>query len=154
MALLAKLASCPACPIQTGAGRHFFGDYDNDGYKDLFVTNGYVKDYTEMDFMKYSIDRLIRSMNKDTFDAIPNISGKCLRTRFPATCFKNNGNETFTKKSSEWGIDQPGVGSGAAYADLDNDGDLDLIVNKANDYAAIIRTIVKRTKKIITCASI
>ena len=48
-----------------------FGDYDNDGNKDLFVTNGYVKDYTEMDFIKYSMDRLVRSMNKETVDPIP-----------------------------------------------------------------------------------
>ena len=48
-----------------------FADYDNDGNKDLFVTNGYVKDYTDMDFMKYSIDRLVRSMNKETVDPIP-----------------------------------------------------------------------------------
>ena len=47
-----------------------FGDYDNDGYKDLFVTNGYVKDYTDMDFMKYSMDRLdTLLMNKETVDA-------------------------------------------------------------------------------------
>ncbi len=49
----------------------FFADYDNDGNKDLFVTNGYVKDYTQMDFLKYSIDRLIRSKHGETVDAIP-----------------------------------------------------------------------------------
>ena len=66
MVLSAKWGNCPVFLIRTGAGRHLFGDYDNDGYKDLFVTNGYVKDYTEMDFLKYSIDRLIRSKHGES----------------------------------------------------------------------------------------
>lgn len=124
-----------------------FGDYDNDGYKDLFVTNGYVKDYTEMDFMKYSIDRLIRSMNKDSFDAVPTYISKMPTHQIPSFIFKNNGDETFTKKTTEWGIEQPGVSAGAAYADLDNDGDLDLVVNKANDYAGVYRNNANAKEK-------
>ena len=116
-----------------------FADYDNDGNKDLFVTNGYVKDYTEMDFMKYSIDRLVRSMHHDSVDAIPEYIKKMPTIRIPPYIFQNNGNGTFTKKTTQWGLDQPGVSSGAAYADLDNDGDLDLVINKANDYAGIYK---------------
>jgi enediyne biosynthesis protein E4 len=114
-----------------------FGDYDNDGNKDLFVTNGYVKDYTDMDFMKYSIDRLIRSMHKDTFDAIPEYIRKMPAHQLDNDIFQNNGNETFTNKTTEWGFTKPGVSAGAAYADLDNDGDLDLVINNSNDYAGI-----------------
>ncbi|HEV8083274.1 MAG TPA: VCBS repeat-containing protein [Chitinophagaceae bacterium] len=116
-----------------------FGDYDNDGNKDLFVTNGYVKDYTDMDFMRYSMDRLIRSMHKDTFDAVPEYIKKMPTNRIANYIYQNNGNETFTKKTKEWGLDQPGVSSGAAYADLDNDGDLDLVINNSNDYAGIYK---------------
>ncbi len=116
-----------------------FGDYDNDGYKDLLVTNGYVKDYTDMDFLKYSVDRVVRTMHHDSVDAIPEYIRKMPTLKIPNYILKNNGNETFTKTSTEWGLDEPGVSSGAAYADLDNDGDLDLVINNSNDYASIYK---------------
>ncbi len=116
-----------------------FGDYDNDGNKDLFVTNGYTKDYTDMDFMKYSIDRLIRSMHKDSFDAVPEYIRKMPINKIPNLIYQNNGNGTFSKKTGEWGLNQPTVSAGAAYADLDNDGDLDLVISNCNDFASIYR---------------
>jgi hypothetical protein len=60
-----------------------FGDYDNDGHKDLFVTNGYVKDYTDMDFLKYSVDRVIRTMHNDSVDAIPEYIRKMPTLKIP-----------------------------------------------------------------------
>ena len=114
-----------------------FGDYDNDGNKDLFVSNGYVKDYTEMDFLKYSVDRIIRSQQGEKVDAIPEYIKKMPTNVIPNYIFQNNGNGTFTTRSKQWGIDQPGVSAGAAYADLDNDGDLDLIINNTNNSAGI-----------------
>src|SRR5688572_8734181 len=116
-----------------------FADYDNDGYKDLFVTNGYVKDHTDMDFLRYSMDRLLRAMNKEAFDPIPEYISKMPTLRIANYIFQNNGNETFTKKTKEWGMDQLGVCAGASYADLDNDGDLDLVVTTANDYGRIYK---------------
>ncbi len=114
-----------------------FADYDNDGYKDLFVSNGYVKDYTEMDFLKYSVDRVVRSMAKDSVDPIPEYLRKMPTIRIPNYIFRNNGAGGFEKKTEEWGFEQKGVSAGSAYADLDNDGDLDLVINNSNDIASI-----------------
>lgn len=121
-----------------------FGDYDNDGNKDLFVTNGYVKDYTEMDFLKYSVDRVVRTMHKDSVDPIPQYISKMPTNEIPNYMFRNNGNGTFQKVSKEWGFDQKGVSAGAAYADLDNDGDLDLVVNNSNNLASIYQNHSER----------
>ncbi|MDN3657312.1 VCBS repeat-containing protein [Ferruginibacter paludis] len=124
-----------------------FGDYDNDGYKDLFVTNGYVKDYTEMDFLKYSVDRVVRNMHKDSVDPIPEYIRKMPTNETPNYVFQNQGNGTFLKKTTEWGFDQKGVSAGAAYADLDNDGDLDLVINNTNDFAGIYKNNNEKLNK-------
>lgn len=124
-----------------------FADYDNDGNKDLFVTNGYVKDYTQMDFLKYSIDRLIRSKHGETVDAIPEYIKKMPTIQIPNFIFQNNGDETFTKKANEWGMNNPGVSAGAAYADFDNDGDLDIVTNNCNNYASLYRNNSEKIEK-------
>jgi len=116
-----------------------FGDYDNDGNKDLFITNGYVKDYTEMDFLKYSVDRVLKTMAKEEVDPIPEYIRKMPKNEIPNYIFQNKGDGTFEKKTKDWGFDSKGVSAGAAYADLDNDGDLDLVVNNSNDFAGIYR---------------
>lgn len=116
-----------------------FNDYDNDGYKDLFITNGYVKDYTEMDFMKYSVDRLVRSMHGDQVEAIPDYIKKMPTNFIPNYALRNKGDGTFEKANDQWGITKPTVSAGAAYVDLDNDGDEDIVVNNANDVAGLYR---------------
>jgi len=114
-------------------------DYDNDGYKDLFITNGYVKDYTEMDFVKYSVDRSIKAKRKEPVEAASDYIQKMPAIQIPNYIFQNQANGTFLKKTVEWGFDQPGVSAGAAYADLDNDGDLDLVINNTNSAAGVYR---------------
>jgi hypothetical protein len=119
-------------------------DYDNDGYKDLFVTNGYVKDYTEMDFVKYSVDRSIKSGRKDSVEPVSDYIRKMPSIKIPNYIFQNQGNGTFRKKTIEWGLNQDVVSAGAAYADLDNDGDLDLVINNTNEPAGIYRNNSER----------
>ncbi|MFM7840109.1 MAG: FG-GAP repeat domain-containing protein, partial [Chitinophagaceae bacterium] len=114
-----------------------FGDYDNDGHKDLFVSNGYVKDYTEMDFLKYSVDRMVRSMAKDSVDPIPEYIRKMPTIQIPNYIFQNDGQGRFVKRTAEWGFTDKGVSAGAVYADLDNDGDLDLVINNTNEVASV-----------------
>ncbi len=121
-----------------------FGDYDHDGYKDLFVSNGYVKDYTEMDFVKYSADMYIRTMRKASVDPILVYIQKMPTIEIPNYIFQNQGNGTFLKRTLEWGFGETGVSTGAAYADLDNDGDLDLVINNSNNYAGIYKNNTER----------
>lgn len=126
-----------------------FSDYDNDGNKDLFITNGYVKDYTEMDFLKYSVDRVVKSMAKDSanVDPIPEYLRKMPKNEIPNYIFQNKGDGTFHKKTKEWGFDQKGVSAGAAYADLDNDGDMDLIINNSNEKASLYKNNAEKLVK-------
>ena len=109
-----------------------FADYDNDGWKDLFITNGYLRDYTNMDFLKFKGDFL-----RGTDPAVVKENLLELINNMPASnvnnyIFKNNGDLTFSNKSAEWGMNLPSNSNGAAYADLDNDGDLDLVINNIN----------------------
>ncbi|MBT31597.1 MAG: RNA-binding protein [Thalassobius sp.] len=128
-----------------------FADYDNDGWKDLFVTNGYVRDYTNMDFMKYMGDfthsKNGKLLRKDVLDLVHQMPSSNISNYI----FKNNGADadglTFSNYKSEWGITQTSNSNGAAYADLDNDGDLDLIVNNINKPAFIYQNEVDKQKQ-------
>src|SRR6185312_6341823 len=115
-----------------------FSDFDNDGNKDLFISNGYVKDYTNMDFLKSSMNSVIQARQgggpatseKDYIDKMPT-------NEIPDYIFQNKGDQTFTNRSNEWGFDQKTVSSGTAYADLDNNGTMYLVINNINGLAGI-----------------
>ncbi len=113
-----------------------FADYDNDGWKDLSVTNGYLRDYTNMDFIKYMNDYVQRKGRLDREDVLELVH-KIPSSNLINYLFKNNGDLTFTDVSSQWGFNIPSNSNGAAYADLDNDGDLDLVINNINKPAFI-----------------
>lgn len=124
-----------------------FSDLDNDGNKDLFITNGYVKDYTDMDFLKYTMDQTIKAKQEGKETVVKDFIEKMPTIVMPNYAFRNSGNDRFENKNSEWGLDQKGISAGAAYADLDNDGDMDLIVNNTNDYASIYRNNSEKLNK-------
>jgi hypothetical protein len=115
-----------------------FADIDNDGWKDLLITNGYPRDITNRDFASYKAQEFIRDGNtrlirQKLFKAIQSLDGAHL----PCFAFRNNGDLTFSDKSTSWGFTQPMYSSGAAYGDLDNDGDLDYVTNNINSVAAV-----------------
>ncbi len=116
-----------------------FADFDNDGYRDLFVGNGYRKDVTDQDFIAYGKELAMFTTDKNRMKIIREEVEKLPGVRKPNFLFRNNGDLTFTDKAKVWGLDQPSYSNGAAYADFDNDGDLDLVTNNINDEAFVYR---------------
>lgn len=112
-------------------------DYDNDGWKDLFVSNGLLRDLTNNDFVKYRNDYLSTVGADIRGEKIVELLKHMPSTDVKSYFFKNTGNSGFADKSNEWGITEAANSNGAAYADLDNDGDLDLVVNNINKKAFI-----------------
>lgn len=117
-----------------------FADFDNDGWKDLFISNGIPLDITNNDYISFRTDAIKNSSDYATLKKV--ILGK-IRTLIPVEksnfIFKNQGNLRFTDQSLAWGMDKKGFHNGAVYADLDNDGDLDLVTNDINNYPLIYR---------------
>ncbi|RDC63630.1 hypothetical protein AHMF7616_02235 [Adhaeribacter pallidiroseus] len=113
-------------------------DFDNDGWKDLFITNGYLRDYTNMDFMKFYADQKMKEAQGSP-TALMDIMKQMPATATQNYIFRNNGRLGFENKVKEWGFDQTFLSNGAVYADLDNDGDLEIITNNVNQEVAIYR---------------
>jgi len=115
-------------------------DMDNDGLKDIFVANGIYQDLTNQDYLQYvSNEEVVRSIISEN-----NVDYKKLVELIPSTpvpnfAFHNEGNLSFKNSAHEWGLGKPGFSNGSAYGDIDNDGDLDLVINNVNSKASIIR---------------
>lgn len=114
-------------------------DFDGDGWKDVFITNGYEKDYTNMQFLKYTVDEKLKSRQTGVQPSMQEILNNMPSIEVGNFFYKNNGDLTFTKKSNEWGITRTYKSNGASYADLDNDGDPDLVINAMNQPAVVYK---------------
>jgi len=114
-------------------------DFDNDGLKDVFITNGIHHDLSNQDFRDQMRQNIMNRKKMTLEEAIAMMPSDKLQNYI----YKNNGDFTFSKASDSWGITQKINSNGAAYADLDNDGDLDLIVNNQSEVASIYKNTSK-----------
>lgn len=116
-------------------------DLDNDGWKDLLVTNGYLRDFTDLDFLKYTVaDAQMASVANGKLDfKTYDLVRKMPSNKLANYVFRNNGDLTFTDRSKVWGLTQTAVSNAAVYADFDNDGDLDLLIGNNNEPVMLYR---------------
>ncbi|MGZ5246056.1 MAG: VCBS repeat-containing protein [Flavitalea sp.] len=119
-------------------------DFDNDGWKDIFVTNGYLRDFTNMDFLKFMND-YVASKGRLKREDVLEILQKMPSSNVTNYAFRNKGDLSFENVGNKWGINTPTNSNGAVYADLDNDGDLDLIVNNINQPAGVYKNGTEKT---------
>jgi hypothetical protein len=107
-------------------------DFDNDGWKDLIITNGYPRDVTDHDFAAFRANSAATTPKKELLGQIPQI-------KVANYAYRNKDGLRFEKVTTEWGLDQPSFSDGAVYVDLDRDGDLDYVINNINEEAFVYR---------------
>lgn len=123
-----------------------FADFDLDGNKDLLITNGYVKDITNLDFVNFMNESSLFGTRGSKMANMRSKAAEMGEVKKRNCLFKNNGNLTFTDKAKEWGLSDVSFTNGAAYADLDNDGDLDIVMNNLNDKAFVYKNNSKSSE--------
>ena len=108
-------------------------DADNDGLKDIFISNGIYKDLLDRDYLIYMANEdKIRDMIKTDGEIMNKLVDLMPSQAVPNASFKNEGEFQFVEMTSQWGFDTPSFSNGSAYGDIDNDGDLDLVINNVN----------------------
>ncbi len=123
-------------------------DFDLDGNKDLYVTNGIARDVTSQDYIAFlGNERTIATATKGKRADFMALTNAMPSTKLQHYAFRNNGDLTFSDETANWGLDKPSFGSGAAYVDLDGDGALDLVVNNVNDTAFVYRNNARSLRK-------
>lgn len=110
-------------------------DFDNDGYKDVYITNGIDRNFSNQDYIRKVKSNLDSKKHMTVLDVVNMMPSEKLSNY----CYKNNGDLSFSNTTKDWGLDQKVNSNGVAYADLDNDGDLDLVVNNMAAKASIYK---------------
>jgi len=120
------------CPLIT--------DFDNDGFRDIVVTNGYPRDINDHDFRIFRPDPFANVPLKEILTQLPEV-------KIPNYAFKNDGNLKFTDVTKSWGLTVSAFSNGAAYADLDDDGDMDMVINNIDDEPLIYKNTAREKDK-------
>ncbi|WP_282122597.1 VCBS repeat-containing protein [Algibacter mikhailovii] len=121
-------------------------DFDLDGLNDIYVTNGVFRDVIDRDSNKAIVDQLRKNNRKPTKEDFLKYAQMLPQQKLTNYFYKNKGDLTFEDTSSKWSNDAPSFSNGAIYADLDNDGDLDIVVSNINDEATILKNNAKDKK--------
>jgi len=116
-------------------------DFDNDGNRDVIITNGYPKDVTDHDFTAFRTEVQSVASKEELLDAIPQI-------KIANYAFHNKGQLEFENSTEKWGLQEPAFSAGAVYVDLDKDGDLDYVVSNINDEAFIYENTTNSKTKV------
>lgn len=114
-------------------------DMDNSGYQEIFITNGIHRRPNNLDYLQMIRKEEVQASLENITDEDLSLIDAMPEVKIPNVIYKNNGDLTFTDMAAEWGLDRPGFSHGAAYADLNNNGTLDLIVNNVNQLASVYR---------------
>ncbi len=118
-------------------------DFDNDGLRDIIITNGFPRDVTDHDFIAYRNEAYLIASKTQLLEQIPAV-------KISNYGFRNTGNLSFQNVSKDWGLTFPSFTNGAIYVDLDNDGDLDYVTNNINDPALLFENRINSTEKATT----
>ncbi|MEX2336586.1 MAG: FG-GAP-like repeat-containing protein [Fulvivirga sp.] len=123
-------------------------DFDNDSHKEIYVTNGIYRDVTDQDFIDFlaSEENMLTAMRTQTVN-FEQLVEKMPSNPIPNYIFKKDSNLRYSNVAAKWGLAEPSHSNGAAYGDLDNDGDLDLIVNNVNQELFAYRNNTDKLKE-------